>query len=85
MDFIHGLLIMEDDLDDEIGSNEESVLPTPGTSTEEQLALACTSDAATPDPGPPPVTHQCCPSASVGYVKSCPRRLRISVVHNEAV
>ena len=35
----HGLhpwaLIMEDDLDDDIGSNEESVSPIPGTSTEE--------------------------------------------------
>ena len=83
MDYIHGLLIMEDDLDNEIGSNEESVAPIPGTSTEEQLAS--TSDAVMPDPGPPPVTHQCCPGASVGYVKSCPRRLRISVVHNEGV
>lgn len=28
-----------------------TVSPNPGTSTEEQIA--CTSDAATPDPGPP--------------------------------
>lgn len=67
MDYIHGFLIMDNDLDDEIGTNERSVSTTPGTSTEE--LMACTSDAATPDPGPPPVTQQCCPGASVGYAK----------------
>ena len=52
MDYIHGLLIMEDDLDDEIRPNDRSLLTTPGTSTEEPMTY--TSDAATPDPGPPP-------------------------------
>ena len=52
MDYIHGLLIMEDDLDDEIRPNERSLSTTPGTPTEEPMAY--TSDAATPDPGPPP-------------------------------
>ncbi len=36
MDYIHGLLIMEDDLEDE-SSNNSDITPTPGTSTEEQL------------------------------------------------
>ena len=49
MAYIHSLLIIENDLDDEIELNEESVSPTNGTSTEEQMA--CTSDAATLDPG----------------------------------
>ena len=49
MAYIHSLLIIENDLDDEIESNEESVSPTNGTSTEEQMA--CTSDAATLYPG----------------------------------
>jgi len=52
MDDSHGLLIMEDDLDDDIRPNDRSLLTTPGTSTEEPMTY--TSDAATPDPGPPP-------------------------------
>lgn len=48
MDYVHGLLIMEDDLDDE-PSNSSGITPTPGTSTEEQL----TSIEGTPDPTPP--------------------------------
>lgn len=50
MDFIHGLFVMEEDLDDKSETNESNVSPTPGTSTDEQVA--CISDAATPDPGP---------------------------------
>ena len=73
MDFIHGLLIMEDDLDDEIGSNEESVLPTPGTSTQEQLA--CTSDAATPDPGPPPSNTSVLPWCKCGVCQIMPQEI----------
>jgi len=65
MDYIHGLFIMEDDLDDEIAPNERSVSTTPGTLTEE--LMACTSDAATPDPGPPP-------GNTAAYAKQCPRR-----------
>lgn len=69
MDYIHGLLIIEGELDDEIGRNERSVSLTPGTSTEEQMA--CTSEAATPDPGRPPGNtsafgfwQNCCPGPS---------------------
>ncbi len=45
MDYIHGLLIMEDDLEDE-SLNSSDIIPTPGTSTEEQL----TSIEGTPGP-----------------------------------
>ncbi|KAL9977828.1 hypothetical protein ACROYT_G015280 [Oculina patagonica] len=48
MDYIHGLLIMEDDLEDE-PSNSSDITPTPGTSTGEQL----TSVEGTPGPTPP--------------------------------
>ena len=67
MDYIHGLLIMEDDLDDEIGSNEESVSPTPGTSTEEQMA--------TPYPGPPPSNTSVLPWCKCGICQIMPQEI----------
>ena len=73
MDYIHGLLIMEDDLDDEIGSNEESVAPTPGTSTEEQMAS--TSDAVMPDPGPPPSNTSVLPWCKCGVCQIMPQEI----------
>ncbi|XP_078364989.1 uncharacterized protein LOC144649373 [Oculina patagonica] len=48
MNYIHGLLIMEDDLEDE-SLNSSDITPTPGTSTEEQL----TNMEGTPGPIPP--------------------------------
>ncbi|KAL9969648.1 hypothetical protein ACROYT_G021885 [Oculina patagonica] len=48
MDYIHGLLIMEDDLKDKLLNNSD-ITSTPGTSTEEQL----TSVEGTPGPAPP--------------------------------
>ncbi|CAH3167007.1 unnamed protein product, partial [Porites lobata] len=50
MDFIQGLLIMEDDLDEGHEEDETDVTPTPTTSTD----LACSSTAETPDPAPSP-------------------------------
>ena len=50
MDFIQGLLIMEDDLDEGHEEDESDVTPTPTTSTD----LACSSSAGTPDPAPSP-------------------------------
>ncbi|CAH3107899.1 unnamed protein product [Porites lobata] len=50
MDFIQGLLIMEDDLDEGHEEDESDVTPTPTTSTD----LACSSTAGTPDPVPSP-------------------------------
>lgn len=73
MDYIHGLLIMEDDLDDEIGTNERSVSTTPGTLTEE--LMACTSDAATPDPGPPPGNTATLPWCKCGVCQIMPQEV----------
>ena len=81
MDYTHGLLIMEDDLDEEIGSNEESVSPTPGTLTEEQRA--CTSDAVTSDPGPAHSNTSVLPWCKCGVCQIMPRRSKTSVVHNK--
>ena len=53
MDFIQGLLIMEDDLDEGHEEDESNVTPTPSTSTD----LACSSNAGTPDPEPSPSNY----------------------------
>ena len=83
MDYTHGLLIMEDDLDEEIGSNEESVSPTPGTLKEEQMA--CTSDAVTSDPGPARSNTSVLPWCKCGVWQIMPRRSKTSVVHYNGV
>ena len=50
MDFMQGLLILQDDLDEGREQDESDVTPTPSTS----IDLAWSSNAGTPDPAPSP-------------------------------
>ena len=65
--------MMEDDLGDEIGANEESVSPIPGSLTEEHMA--CTSDAATLDPGPSPSNTSALPWCKYGVCHIMPQEI----------
>ncbi|KAL9977652.1 hypothetical protein ACROYT_G015081 [Oculina patagonica] len=76
MDYIHGLPIMEDDLDDE-PSNNSDITPTAGTSTEKQVT-SIEGELLVPHLvllGAAPY-H----GASVACAKSCNRTLKINVV-----
>ena len=70
MDFIQGLLIMEDDLDEGHEEDESNVTPTPSTSTD----LACTSNAGTPDPEPSP-SNKAIPWCECGVCQIMPQEI----------
>ena len=82
MDYISGLLIREDDLDED--DTEGDVTPTTCTSREEEPSCIGTD---TPDPAPPSggtVPPSWC-NASAIFAKSYHKKLRTSVVHYENV
>ena len=70
MDFIQGLLIMEDDLDEGHEEDESDVTPTPTTSTD----LACSSTAGTPDPAPSP-SNDAIPWCKCGVCQIMPQEV----------
>ena len=70
MDFIQGLLIMEDDLDEGHEEDESDVTPTPTTSTD----LACSSTAGTPDPAPSP-SNNAIPWCKCGVCQIMPQEI----------
>ena len=70
MDFIQGLLIMEDDLDEGHEEDESDVTPTPSTSTD----LACSSNPGTPDPAPSP-SNNAIPWCKCGVCQIMPQEI----------
>ena len=70
MDFMQGLLIMQDDLDEGHEEDESDVTPTPSTSTD----LACSSNAGTPDPAPSP-SNNAIPWCKCGVCQIMPQEL----------
>ena len=80
MDFMQGLLIMEDDLDEGHEEDESDVTPTPSTSTD----LSCSSNAGTPDPAPSP-SKNAIPWCKCGVCQIMPQEIEINVVVYDTV
>ena len=70
MDFMQGLLIMQDDLDEGHEEDESDVTPTPSTSTD----LACSSNAGTADPAPSP-SNNAIPWCKCGVCQIMPQEV----------